>query len=116
MRTTSPCATTSTPRSALPTRIPRCARSCSPTAAALDLVLTGRWLDARAALAAGLVGRVVARARLEATALALAGRLARLDPAAVKAVRRAVRGAHDLPLEAGVALERRLALALQGRP
>jgi len=27
-----------------------------------------------------------------------------------------VRGAHDLPLEAGVALERRLALALQGRP
>src|SRR5438046_3034324 len=28
------------------------------TAAALDLVLTGRWLDARAALAAGLVGRV----------------------------------------------------------
>jgi len=86
------------------------------TAAALDLVLTGRWLDARAALAAGLVGRVVARARLEATALALAGRLARLDPAAVKAIRRAVRGAHDLPLEAGVALERRLALALQGRP
>jgi len=86
------------------------------TAAALDIVLTGRWLDARAALAAGLVGRVVARARLEATALALAGRLARLDPAAVKAVRRAVRGAHDLPLEAGVALERRLALALQGRP
>jgi len=85
------------------------------TAAALDLVLTGRWLDARAALAAGLVGRVVPRARLEATALGLAGRLARLDPAAVKAVRRAVRGAHDLPLEAGVALERRLALALQGR-
>src|SRR5207237_335296 len=49
-------------------------------------------------------------------ALGLAGRLARLDPAAVKAVRRAVRGAHDLPLEAGIALERRLALALQGRP
>src|SRR5437899_907739 len=58
------------------------------TAGALDLVLTGRWLDARAALAAELVGRVVARARLEATALALAGRLARLDPAAVKAIRR----------------------------
>ena len=86
------------------------------TAAALDLVLTGRWLDARAALAAGLVHRVVVRARLEATALALAHRLARLAPAEVQAARRAVRGAHDLPLAAGVALERRLALALQGRP
>jgi len=85
-------------------------------ARALDLVLTGRWLDARAALAAGLVHRVVVRARLEATALALAHRLARLDPAEVQAARRAVRGAHDLPLAAGVALERRLALALQGRP
>jgi len=84
-------------------------------ARALDLVLTGRWLDARAALAAGLVHRVVARARLEATALALAHRLARLAPAEVQAARRAVRGAHDLPLAAGVALERRLALALQGR-
>src|SRR5437867_1954173 len=114
MPTTSPCATTSTPRSGPPTRTPRCARSCS--AGALDLVLTGRWLDARAALAAGLINRVVARARLEATALALARRLARLDPAEVQAARRAVRGAHDLPLAAGVALERRLALALQGRP
>src|SRR5204863_92413 len=74
-------------------------------ARALDLVLTGRWLDARAALAAGLVHRVVARARLEATALALAHRLARLAPAEVQAARRAVRGAHDLPLAAGVALE-----------
>jgi len=85
-------------------------------ARALDLVLTGRWLDARAALAAGLVQRVVARARLEAAALTLARRLVRLDPAEVQALRRAVRGAHDLPLEAGIALERRLALALQRRP
>src|SRR5439155_1398689 len=75
------------------------------------LVLCGR-----AALAAGLVQRVVARARLEAAALALARRLVRLDPAEVQALRRAVRGAHDLSLEAGIALERRLALALQRRP
>src|SRR3989442_99834 len=38
------------------------------TAAALDLVLTGRWLDDRAALAAALVGRVVGAARLGAAA------------------------------------------------
>src|SRR5438067_4166399 len=85
-------------------------------ARALDLVLTGRGLDAAEARAAGLVPRLVARARLEATALALAHRLARLAPAEVQAARRAVRGAHALPLAAGVALERRLALALQGRP
>ncbi len=84
-------------------------------ARALDLVLAGGWLDARAALAAGLVHRVVPRARLEATAVTLAHRLARLEPAAVQAARRAVRAAHDLPLAAGIALERRLALALQGR-
>ena len=91
-------------------------RKAAGAARALDLVLTGRWLDARAALAAGLVQRVVARARLEAAALTLARRLVRLDPAEVQALRRAVRGAHDLSLEAGIALERRLALALQRRP
>jgi enoyl-CoA hydratase/carnithine racemase len=85
-------------------------------ARALDLTLTGRSLDARAALDAGFVHGVVPRPRLESTALVLARRLARLDPAAILAARRAVRAAHDLPLAAGTTLERRLALALQGRP
>ena len=80
---------------------------------ALDLTLTGRTLDARAALAMGLVHRVVARARLGAAAMTLARRLARLDPAVAQALRRCVRAAHDGPLEAGLALERRLALALE---
>jgi enoyl-CoA hydratase/carnithine racemase len=85
-------------------------------ARALDLVLSGGWLDARQALSAGLVTRVVARARLEAAALGLARRLARLDPRVIAAARRAVRAGHDLTLEAGCALERRLALALKARP
>jgi enoyl-CoA hydratase/carnithine racemase len=80
---------------------------------ALDLTLTGRPIDARAALEMGLVHRVVARSRLRATAMALARRLARLDPAVVQALRRCVRAAHDGPLEAGLALERRLGLALE---
>jgi len=84
-------------------------------ARALDIVLTGRRLDARAALAAGLVNRVVARPRLETTALALARRLSALDPALVRAARRCARAAHDLAFDAGLALERRLALGLEGR-
>jgi len=84
-------------------------------ARALDLVLTGRSLDARAAAAAGLVHRVVPASRLEASALALARRLAALDPARVRAARRCVRAAHDLDLRAGIALEQRLALGLERR-
>jgi enoyl-CoA hydratase/carnithine racemase len=86
------------------------------TARALDLVLAGGWLGARQALDLGLVSRVVPRERLEATALTLARRLARLEPRVLAAARRAVRAAHDLTLEAGCALERRLALALKARP
>lgn len=84
-------------------------------ARALDVTLTGRWLDARTALAWGIVQRVVPRERLEAEALLLARRLSATDPAVVQAARRAVRAAHDGTFEAGVRLERRLALALEGR-
>lgn len=80
---------------------------------AVDAVLTGRWIDAGEAAASGLVHRVVPRTRLEATALALARRLAALDPGRVRAARRCVRAAHDLGLEEGIALERRLALGLE---
>jgi enoyl-CoA hydratase/carnithine racemase len=83
------------------------------TARALDAVLRGSWLDARDALRLGIANRVVSRDRLGSAALALGRALSRLDPAVVHAARRSVRAAHDLPLEAGVALERRLALALE---
>jgi enoyl-CoA hydratase/carnithine racemase len=79
---------------------------------ALGLVLTGRVVDARVAAAAGLVARVVPRPRLEAVALAVARRLARLGPDVVSGLRRAVRAAHDGPLADGLALERRLARRL----
>lgn len=82
---------------------------------ALDVVLADRWIDAREALAVGIVQRVVPRARLVATAHALARRLAALDPALVQAARRCVRAAHDGTLADGIALERRLGLALERR-
>jgi len=82
-------------------------------ARALDVVLTGRHLDARAAYAAGVVARVVPRRRLDSVALALARRLATLEPELVLAARRCVRAAHDLSLVGAEALERRLGLALE---
>jgi enoyl-CoA hydratase/carnithine racemase len=82
---------------------------------ALEVTLSGRMLDAGSAHAVGLVHRVVPRARLDATAMALARRLARVEPALVGAVRRCVRAAHDQPVADGLALERRLALGLQAR-
>jgi enoyl-CoA hydratase len=82
---------------------------------AMDVMLAGRTVDARAAHRIGLVHRVVPRARLVPTALTMARDLARLDPLVVHAVRRAVRAAHDVPLAAGVELERRLSLGLEAR-
>jgi enoyl-CoA hydratase len=82
-------------------------------ARALELVLSGRVVEAREAARLGLVTAVVPRARLVASAMALARRLACLDPALVSAVRRCVRAAHDVSLADGVALERRLGLGLE---
>src|SRR5262245_26994182 len=80
---------------------------------ALEIVLCGGWLDAGGAEALGLGLGVVPRARLEATGVAPARRLARVPVGAALAARRCGRAAHDLPLEAGLALERRLALGLR---
>jgi enoyl-CoA hydratase/carnithine racemase len=73
-------------------------------------------LGAKEALALGLVVELVPGRRLEVVALGRARRLASLEPALVLGVRRCLRAAHDLPLAAGCELERRVALALQGRP
>ncbi len=83
---------------------------------ALDWVLTGRWLDARQALRLGMVTRVVARSRLEATAFGLARRLASMSASVISASKRAVREGRDLSLVAGLALERRLAAAPAADP
>jgi enoyl-CoA hydratase/carnithine racemase len=84
-------------------------------ARALELTLTGRRLDARAAARVGLVHRVVPSGRVQAAAMAVARRLARVDPALVCALRRCVRAAFDGPLADGLSLERRLALGLEAR-
>jgi enoyl-CoA hydratase len=75
-------------------------------ARAMELILTGRAIDAAEAAAAGLVTRVVPAAETLESALALATTIAAMAPVAVRAAKDAVRQAERLPLEAGLAYER----------
>ena len=66
---------------------------------ALEMMLTGRKLDAREALACGLVTRVVPAAELEAETARLAGELAERSPAAVALGLRAFYRSQDMAME-----------------
>lgn len=87
-------------------------RACR-LSAALELVLTGRRIEAAEALRLGLVCRVVPAERLRDEVEALARFLAGLDQAAVRAIRRAVREGADLSLGEALRLEARLAAGLR---
>lgn len=80
---------------------------------ALDLCITGRWIDAREALSIGLVAAVVPNSALERSAHALALKLGRLPHASAAAAKLAVWDGLDLPLAEGLNLEARLAARLQ---
>ena len=75
---------------------------------ALEIILTGRTIDAQEALAIGLVTRVVPEGELRAEALALAQRLADGPPIATRIVIEAVRRASDMGRAEGLDYERRL--------
>ncbi|TVR27518.1 MAG: enoyl-CoA hydratase/isomerase family protein [Ilumatobacter sp.] len=78
---------------------------------AMPVVMLGQRYDAEEAGAIGLVDQVVADA--DSAARDLAERIARADPAAVRAARRALRVAVDLPLADGLRRERLLAAGLR---
>jgi enoyl-CoA hydratase/carnithine racemase len=82
---------------------------------ALELLLTGRRIDAAEAHRLSIVSRLVAPDRLDQEVEACAGELASFDAAAVRAVKRAVRGGSDLTLEQGIRLEARLAARLRNQ-
>ena len=77
-------------------------------ALAMDLCLTGRVLDAAAALRAGLVSRVVPVEKLMEEAMAVAERIAGYSLPVVMMVKESINRAYETTLSEGVLFERRV--------
>ncbi len=81
-------------------------------AKAMDLVLTGRMMDAAEAERAGLVSRVVPADKLIEEALAAAAQIAEFSLPSVMMAKESVNRAFESPLAEGMLFERRLFHAL----
>ena len=77
-------------------------------ARARQLIYTGGLIDADAAARMGLVNEVLEPAELLPRARAVAAEITTRAPLAIAAAKRALRRGPDLPLDAGIALEREL--------
>jgi enoyl-CoA hydratase len=77
-------------------------------AKAMDMILTGRTMDAAEAERSGLVSRVVAADRLLDEALAVAKRIAGMSRPSVLIAKEAVNRAYETSLAEGVRFERRV--------
>jgi len=77
-------------------------------ALAMDVILSGRMLSAREALATGLVARVVQPEAWLDEAKRLAGDIASKGPVATRLAKEAVDRAYEGPLQLGLEYERRL--------
>lgn len=82
-------------------------------ARALEVLLTGRHLDADEALAWGAINALVPRNRLLAEAQALADRIAQRGPLAVRYAKEAVSRGAEMPLEQALRFETDLTIILQ---
>jgi enoyl-CoA hydratase/carnithine racemase len=82
-------------------------------AAALEILLSGRWLDAKEALKLKLVNRVVPRAELYKEAEKLARKIMSYDRRAVRAAKQAVWRGLDMTLTEGLTLEKRLGKTIE---
>jgi enoyl-CoA hydratase len=79
---------------------------------AMDLILTGRMMDAAEAERSGLVARVVPAAQLMDEAIRVAETIAAMSLPAVLAAKEAVNRAFEMPLAEGIRFERRIFHAL----
>lgn len=83
-------------------------------AKAMDLVLTGRMMEAKEAESCGLVSRIVPVDELLDTALEAAETIGEMSYAAVMMAKEAVNRAFEVPLAEGLRYERRLFQSLFG--
>lgn len=81
-------------------------------AKAMDMNLTGRFMDAAEAERSGLVSRVVPAKKLQEEAMTAAGKIAEKSMISVMAVKEAVDRAQETPLAEGMLFERRLFFSL----
>ncbi|TVQ53808.1 MAG: enoyl-CoA hydratase [Rhodobacteraceae bacterium] len=79
---------------------------------AMEMCLTGRFMDAAEAERSGLVSRVIPADQLLDEALAVAAKIAAKGALAAMATKEAVNRAYETPLSEGVRFERRLFHAL----
>ncbi|WP_397541827.1 enoyl-CoA hydratase [Roseovarius salis] len=75
---------------------------------AMDMNLTGRFMDAEEAERAGLVSRVVPAKKLKEEALNAANKIAEKSMITVMAVKEAVNRSYEVPLSEGLLFERRV--------
>ncbi len=83
-------------------------------ARAMDMILTGRMIDAAEALQAGLVSRVVPKGRLETEAMEAAQTIAGYSKPSVMMARECVAMAEETGLAEGMRFERRVYHAIFG--
>jgi enoyl-CoA hydratase/carnithine racemase len=82
-------------------------------AGALDMLLTGRRLNAQEAIQMGLVNKIVPKSDLLKTAETLAQVIASFDPSVVQSAKQAVIQGLDMSLSQGLELEWRLATKIK---
>jgi enoyl-CoA hydratase len=85
-------------------------------AKALEMLLTGDFIDATEALRVGLVNRIVPRSQLLSAAEELARKISSHPAPVVRAAKEAVNRGLDLPLPQALELERDLGLPLMDTP
>jgi enoyl-CoA hydratase/carnithine racemase len=81
-------------------------------APALDILITGRWVEAEEALKIKLVNRIVPREQLIPEAKKIAERIKRFRPEAVSFAKQAITRGLDMSLEQGLKLEAALGTLL----
>jgi len=83
-------------------------------AKALEILLTGRWINAEEALRLKLVNQVIPRKELLPRAEEMANKIAAYDPIAVGCAKQAIIRGLDLSMEQGLELEARLGKRCHG--